>query len=80
MGEFENMTAKEKIAALHLRIWVTGIIALVFYIGINYILSDTYPINEVLFQGGIFFIAWLIVNYLIYRKTFRQFKDENRNN
>lgn len=77
MGEFENMTSKEKRLALHLRIWLTGLIALIFYIGINYFISDDYPMDEVFIQAAIFYIAWLIVNYLIYRKTFKQFRDES---
>ena len=76
MGEFENMNPKEKRMALHMRIWFTGLIALAFYTGINYFLSDDYVLNDALYQGAIFFIAWLIVNYLIYRKTFKQFKQE----
>lgn len=76
MGEFENMTPKEKRLALHLRIWLTGLIALGFYIGINYFLSDTYALNDALYQSAIFFTAWIIVNYLIYKKTFKQFKQE----
>lgn len=79
MGEFENMTPKDKRLALHLRIWIIGLIALIFYIGINFLISDVYPIDEVLFQAAIFYVAWLIVNYLIYRKTFKQFRDESDN-
>ncbi|MFP4078629.1 MAG: hypothetical protein ACLFUQ_05760 [Candidatus Izemoplasmataceae bacterium] len=77
MGEIEKMTPKEKRIALHLRIWLVGFIALVFYIGINYFISDEYPIDEVLFQAGIFYAAWVIVNYLIYRKTFKQLREES---
>ncbi|MFW6298422.1 MAG: hypothetical protein ACOC14_01960 [Bacillota bacterium] len=77
MSEFENMTSKEKRLALHLRIWLTGLIALVFYIGINYFISDDYPLEEVVFQAAIFYAAWVIVNYLIYRRTFKQFRDES---
>lgn len=77
MGEFENMSPKEKKAALHLRIWLVGLIALIFYIGITYFISDDYPMDEALFQAGIFYAAWLIVNYLIYRKTFKQINEES---
>lgn len=79
MSEQQDLSAKEKRLALHLRIWIAGVIATAAFIIINMILSDTYGISDALFQGVMFLGVWLVLQYLIYRKAFKQFKREESN-
>jgi len=76
MSEQQNLSAKEKRIALHLRIWVAGVIATAAFVIINMILSDTYGISDALFQGAMFLGVWIVLQYLIYRKALKQFKIE----
>jgi|GEM_PF-963291 hypothetical protein len=78
MNNQPDLSAKEKRIALHLRIWVVGAIATAAFIIINMILSDVYGISDVLFQGVMFLSVWVVLQYLIYRKTFKQFKKEEQ--
>ncbi|MGM0435775.1 MAG: hypothetical protein ACQEQA_01850, partial [Bacillota bacterium] len=79
MSEQQDLSTKEKRIALHLRIWVAGVIATAAFIIINMILSDTYGVSDALFQGVMFLGVWLVLQYLIYRKAFKQFKREESN-
>lgn len=77
MSEQQDLSPKEKRLALHLRIWFGGVIATAAFIIVNKIISGaSYGISEALFQGVMFLGVWIVLQYLIYRKSFKQFKEQ----
>lgn len=76
MSEQQDLSAKEKRLALHLRIWVGGALATAAFIIVNKIISGaSYGVSEALFQGVMFLGVWVVLQYLIYRKAFKQFEE-----
>ena len=70
------MSNKERIKALHLRIWISGLIATTVFVLLNWFLSRaTYSLLEAVVQIGVFLSVWVILHYIIYRKLFKQLKD-----
>lgn len=73
----DDLTPAQEKAALHLRIWITAVIAGGVFVGMNWFLSrDDYSLQEGLINGLIFFAAWVIVYYIIYRKKFKELRDQ----
>jgi len=74
----EDLTPRQQRIALHIRIWFTAVIAGVVFIGMNWFLSrDNYDLQTGLVEGLIFFIVWVVVHYIIYRKQFKSLQDSN---
>ncbi len=72
-----QLSKKDRLKALHLRIWVSGIIATVVFVLINWLLSRaTYSGLEAVVHVFVFLPVWVIMHYLIYRKLFKQIKAE----
>jgi len=73
----DDLTPAQEKAALHLRIWITAAIAVVVFVGMDWFLSrEDYSFQEGLVNGLIFSAAWVITHYIIYRKKFKELRDQ----
>ncbi len=73
----EKGSKNDRLKALHLRIWVSGVIATAVFVLINWLLSRaTYSGLEAIVHVIVFLPVWVIMHYFIYRKLFKQIKAE----
>jgi len=69
--EKKEVTKKQMKTMLHIRIWVSGLIATVVFVGLMYMLEDDYVLIEGIVHFATFFGIWVILHYLFLRKTFK---------
>ncbi len=60
---------------MHLRIWIQGFIAASIFIVLISVMAEERVINVFIVQFITFYMTWVIIHYILFRKQFKSLKE-----